>query len=564
MSLPINLILNDVFKCLTVSNKLVVIAEPGAGKTTGLPLALMSQPWLGGKKILVLQPRRLSAQTAAERMAASLGERVGQSVGYRTGTKSECKASTIIEVVTEGVYLRMLQSDPSMEGWGAVLFDEFHERNANSDLSLALTLESVALFYQPSTSPKIVVMSATMAEEPISALLDGCQVIKSKGRQFPVTVSYHPPPARSGYVQRMESIAAVVIQAMADYSGDILVFVAGVGEISWLQTLLKGVDAQVLPLHASLASEQQRKAIQRSEQRKIIVSTNIAETGVTIDGVEVVVDSGLEKQAVFDLNTSMTRLEQVAVSRASADQRKGRAGRTAAGHCIRCWSQEKTLLASRPAELMRIDCAAAMLELAAWGDSNFSAYQWLTLPSEAAIAVAQQSLLSLKAIDEDYSVTKLGQRMTGYGVEPSIAVMLDYAMATGDDESAQQALTLSALFSEADIFDHQAGIDGNLLARLDVIAYGAGNMMIHHNRLARVKHLAKQLARKIGVNWHYSNVDHGLVARLLLQAWPGRLAKKTRWRQRRILISERPGRQPGRRCAKRMGVRHRDHEQSWG
>lgn len=213
---------------------------------------------------------------------------------------------------------------------------------------------------------------------------------------------------------------------------------------------------------------------------------------------------------------------------------------------------------------MRIDCAAAMLELAAWGDSNFSAYQWLTLPSEAAIAVAQQSLLSLKAIDEDYSVTKLGQRMTGYGVEPSIAVMLDYAMATGDDESAQQALTLSALFSEADIFDHQAGIDGNLLARLEVVAYGAGNMMIHHNRLARVKHLAKQLARKIGVNWHYSSVDHGLVARLLLQAWPGRLAKKTRWRQRRILISERPGRQPGRRCAKRLGVRHRDHEQSWG
>ncbi|CAH0990153.1 ATP-dependent RNA helicase HrpB [Sinobacterium norvegicum] len=526
MSLPIKAILPEVFESLLVSNKLVVIAEPGAGKTTGLPLALLTQPWLGDKKILVIQPRRLSAQTAAERMAQSLGESVGHTVGYRTGTKSQCRSSTVIEVVTEGVYIRMLQSDPSMEGWGAVLFDEFHERNANSDLSLALTLEAVSLFYEDKTSPKLIVMSATMEAEPITELVGGCEVIRSKGRQFPVSVRYMPSPSRASYFQRMEFMAEVVVQALADYSGDVLVFVAGVGEISWLLNALSSVDADVYPLHASLAIEQQRRAIDPSARRKVIIATNIAETGVTIDGVEVVVDSGFEKVAEFDLNTSMTRLEQVAISRASADQRKGRAGRTAAGYCIRCWSQEKTLLAARPAELMRIDCSSTMLELAAWGDSDFSAYRWLQQPSSAAVAVAEHSLLSIGAIDGETAVTALGERITRYGVEPRIAVMLDYAQRQDGGEVVQQALTLCAILSEADIIDQQQAGSGSLLARLEVVAFGAGPLKIHHNRLARVKHLAKQLARKVGVTWQYTHVEPAIIAELLLQAWPGRLARQ--------------------------------------
>ncbi len=527
MILPIEAVLPEILDILADDDKLVLVAEPGAGKTTVLPLRLMVTEWAAKGKIIVIQPRRLSAQTAAMRMAESLGESVGGRVGYRTGVKSQCHCDALIEVVTEGVYLRMLQTDPSMEGWSAVLFDEFHQRSVNSDLALALTLNSLELFVEPRQGPKIIVMSATIDHSAVAHMLDDCAVVRSKGRSFPITTEYHPVKAHADRYGVMTHIKQVICLAAAATDGDVLVFLPGVYEITFIADLLRGQSFDVFALHAGVSAADQLRAINPGRRQKIVLSTNIAETGITVDGVTAVVDSGQHRQVRYEVNTSMSELVTQSVSKASADQRSGRAGRTAPGTSYRCWSRDKVLQPSDTAALLRSDLASLLLELAVWGDTDVAAYRWMDSPPLKSIAAATDQLLAIAAIDGEASpqATPLGEQMSRLGVEPRVAAMLIYSQQCGSKAAVATAIAIAAIVSEADfISGGNDSTSANLMLRLEALSRGAQS--VHRGRLARVKQVAARLAAKLACSWRADAIDSDVVSDLLLAAWPDRVAKK--------------------------------------
>lgn len=455
--LPIREVLDQVKQHLGEGHELVLQAPPGAGKTTVVPLALLDEPWLAGRKILVLEPRRMAARAAAGRMAQLLGESIGETVGYRIRLDTCVGEHTRIEVITEGILTRQLQSDPGLEDVALVVFDEFHERNLDSDLCLALILQGRQLFRE-GPPLKLLVMSATLDGEAVSALLGNAPLVTSRGRQFPVT-TYHG----QAYQLRdpvVPPVVRAVMKALASHDGSILVFLPGqreiiqaVRELSGMPQTQGGKQLVIAPLYGSLSPERQQLAIEPPlpGQRKVVLSTNIAETSLTIEGVEVVVDSGLVREAVFDSATGMTRLVTRRISKASARQREGRAGRLGPGHCYRLWSEEQdTRLQPQAApELLQADLAPLALQLLAWGVDQPAELAWLDLPPESTFRQGLDVLETCGAVYRNregrHQLTPQGVRMAQMPLHPRLAHML---LVGCDINARETACLVAAILSE--------------------------------------------------------------------------------------------------------------------
>ncbi|WP_202113487.1 helicase-related protein, partial [Paenibacillus sp. MMS18-CY102] len=466
--LPIDEAIPDLKRSLAARPNAVLVAPPGAGKTTRVPLALLEEEWLGDRKIVMLEPRRLAARSAATHMAALLGEKAGETVGYRVRLDTKVGPTTRIEVVTEGVLTRMLQADQALEDVGAILFDEFHERHLQGDLGLALSLQSQSLLRE---DLRILVMSATLEAVPVARLLGDAPVIESQGRAFPVETFYaennlgltsagtwlgigmgtgRPVAGSWGNANREDTlesrVARTVAAALGRHAGDLLVFLPGMREMRRVESLLlqQGIGqvngVEIALLHGSMPLEEQGRAIAPCEEgkRKIVLATSIAESSLTVEGVRVVIDSGLMRVPRFSPRTGMSRLETVPVSAPSADQRRGRAGRVAPGVCYRLWTeQEQLLLAPRSTpELLEADLAPLALELAAWGVQTPSELAWLDEPPTGAYASACALLQQLGALDAGLRLTPAGQRMAALGAPPRLARMLLAAAAHGPAAAA--------------------------------------------------------------------------------------------------------------------------------
>ena len=426
--LPITKILPQLLATLQTNANVVLSASPGAGKTTRVPLALLEIITPPQGRIIMLEPRRIAAASAARYMAQSLGEQVGQTVGYTIRFESKVSASTRIEVVTEGILTRRIQNDPELSGVACVIFDEFHERSIHGDLGLALCLETQAIL-RPDL--KLLVMSATLDCKPIARLLGNAPVVISEGRQFPVTVRYRADDLRQPLSRRM---AVAIKTALTEETGDLLAFLPGTGEIRAVERELAGLSSALLcPLYGDLPFEQQQQAIKPGPQRRVVLATNIAETSLTIEGVRIVVDSGLTRRLQLDPATGLERLVTVRAAKASADQRTGRAGRTAAGVCYRLYSQQtyQAMTPFNPPELLTADLAPLLLELAAWGVRDSVALAWLDQPPVQHLAAAQELLQLLGALDLAGGITQLGRRMVQLPLHPRLARLLLAAQEQG-------------------------------------------------------------------------------------------------------------------------------------
>lgn len=442
-SFPIAGLLPAVLSSLAAHPRLVLEAPPGAGKTTQVPLALLDASWLAGRKIVMLEPRRVAARAAAGFMAKQLGEATGETVGYRIRFENRVSPKTRIEVVTEGILTRMLQDDPMLEDVGALLFDEFHERHLAGDLGLALALDVQAGLRE---DLRIVAMSATLDGERLAQFLDAPR-LSSEGRGFPVRIAHFP--ARRD--EAMEHQAKRAIEhALAQHPGDVLTFLPGQREIGRLQALLAQTpdDAaiEVLALHGDLPVEQQSRVLQPSTdgRRRVVLATNVAESSVTLPGVRVVIDSGLAREPRYDPNSGFSRLDVVAIPQSSADQRAGRAGRVAEGWAYRLWPESQRLEPQRRPEIAQVELAALALELAAWGSD---ALRFVDPPPPGAIAAARDLLQRLGALDPQNTITALGRKMLALGTHPRFAAML--LSADGDGETAL-ACDLAALIEARD------------------------------------------------------------------------------------------------------------------
>jgi len=468
--LPIDKLLPDLRGALSDHDCAVLQAEPGAGKTTRVPLALLDEPWLADQRIVMLEPRRLAASNAARYMAGCLGEQVGGTVGYSIRFERHVSRRTRIEVVTEGILARRLQSDPYLQGVGLVIFDEFHERNLDSDLALALCRD-VQLGLRDDL--KLLVMSATLDGAPIARLLGDAPLLSSSGRSFPVTISYldKPPVGRIA-----EVTAAAVIRAWPATKGDLLVFLPGVGDIQRCRELLAGHSAMnealLCPLYADLPFVKQERALTPAAQRKVVLATNIAETSLTIEGVQVVIDSGYMRQSRFDSGSGLQHLQTVRISAANAVQRAGRAGRLGPGECRRLWTEGEQggLLPFAPPEIRSADLAPLALELARWGLADPQQLAWLDLPPATAMAQGRQLLQLLGALDERESITPYGEGMAALPAHPRLAALLLTAKAR---QQLALACDLVALLSERDPLRQQRRAahrsDCDLLERLEVL-----------------------------------------------------------------------------------------------
>lgn len=522
---PITPLLPDIRASLAATPRLVLEAPPGAGKTTQVPLALLEAPWLGGGKIVLLEPRRIAARAAAQFMARQLGEDVGQTVGYRIRFESKVGAGTRIEVVTEGILTRLIQDDPELAGIGAILFDEFHERHLAGDLGAALALDVQATL-RPEL--RLVVMSATLDGERIAHWLDAPR-ISSPGRSFPVRIE-HPPARTQESVEH--HLARVARQALAENDGDVLAFLPGRREIARVQVVLEETlsrrereeNLEVVPLHGELSLAEQQWALSPAEPgtRRIVLATNVAESSVTLPGIRAVIDAGLAREPRFDPNSGFTRLGTVAISQASADQRAGRAGRVAEGAAYRLWPQSKRLDPARTAEIAQAELSGLALELAAWGSD---ALPWLDAPPAGALAQARELLAQLGALDRDGRIAALGRRMLALGATPRLGAA---ALRAPENLLALVADLLALMEARSPLRGEQGRSDD---FRLRLAALHAWRDRRSHGAdagaLAAIEQASKGWRRRLDVRSAASGTpDSHAVGDLLLHAFPDRIARR--------------------------------------
>ena len=523
---PIDSILPAIKDALTRRSNLVLSAPPGAGKTTRVPPALLSSSWVSAPgRIILLQPRRLAARAAAQRMAELMGEAVGETVGYRVRLDRRVGPKTRIESVTTGLFLRQLQGDPELKGVAAILFDEFHERSLDGDLALALALES-----QASLRPdlRLVVMSATLDQDRIATLLPDALTLASEGRAFPVETRHLGDPS-ARFNERIEDrITKAVLQAIAEEPGDALVFLPGLAEIRRVQAALEDrlPEVAILPLHGDLPIAEQDRALAPDAQgrRKVVLATSIAETSLTIDGIRLVIDSGQKRLPQFDPTTGMTRLSTTRVSLAAAQQRRGRAGRTAPGICYRLWSEasERAFATYDPPEILSADLAPFALELGAWGTTDPAQLALLDPPPEAPLAQARDLLHRLGALDPQHRATRHGRAMAEFGTHPRLAHMMLTAKEQG---RGSLACDLAALLSERDLVKGRSD-DADLRHRLDLLhGQGAVGHGAERGARERIRRSAEAWRKQLGIplDRDPARAETGAVVAL---AYPDRLAQR--------------------------------------
>ncbi|MCC4295121.1 ATP-dependent helicase HrpB [Brevundimonas aurantiaca] len=508
--LPIHAVLDPLKSVLANGNTAILAAPPGAGKTTVVPLALLDQAWLGDGRVLVLEPRRIAARAAADRMAATLGQEAGGTVGYRTRLQSRIGPKTRIEVITEGVFTRMILDDPGLEGVGAVLFDEFHERSLDADLGLALARETQGALRE---DLRLLVMSATLDVAGVSRLLEGAPVIEAEGRAYPVETRYL---GRNPTERFEEAMARACLTALGEETGSVLAFLPGQGEIHRVARLiserLRLPNVDVVPLYGGLDRAEQDRAIEPAApgRRKLVLATSVAETSLTIDGVRVVVDGGLSRVPRFEPSSGLTRLATVRVSRSSAEQRRGRAGRTEPGVCYRLWDEEQTrgLVPHQRPEIQEADLTGLALDLARWGARSVEGLALLDPPPAGALAEARKVLTRLGALDAEGGLTEHGRRLTRIPLSPRLAHMV--AVASNADD-AMAGARIAAVLSEPGL----GGSNVDLHDRL------VGLARDRSPRARDALKLAERWARAAG-GGAGGSVDEGL---LLAEAFPERIAR---------------------------------------
>ncbi|MFA6138073.1 MAG: ATP-dependent helicase HrpB [Sulfurimonas sp.] len=528
-NLPINEVLEDLKNTFKTHSTLILQAPPGAGKSTVVPISLLNEPWLENKIIIMLEPRRVAARMVATQMAKLLGEEVGQSVGYQVKMDSCFSDKTKILVVTEAILVRKLQANQTLDNVAMVIFDEFHERSIHTDLSLALSLQVQELLRD---DLKILIMSATLNSEEISNMLGDVPVVTSKGKTYEVENIYLAMKSSQPDFKSINStLLSTTLKAVKEDNGDILIFLAGVKEIKNLHTSLLNSplsqDILILPLYSALSKKEQDRAIQKSQKRKIILSTNIAQTSLTIEGVKVVIDSGLEKQSRYNYANGMDHLELAFISKDSAIQRAGRAGRLSHGKCYRLWHAHKILQQSTKPEILRTDLSALILDLALWGVDDFSELKWLDIPQAKIIEETKEVLKELSMLDVAFKITDFGKDALSLGVHPRFAYML---LKANDLGFAYEACLLASLLGEKDIFSNSQR-DSDIYSRFIhlyekdfdtayINTHRAKEVLTQadffYNKLKSIKIVAKKK----------SEINQEMLSVLLLFAYPDRLAKQ--------------------------------------
>ena len=542
--LPIDDILEDLKTTLNKNKRVILQAPPGAGKSTRVPLALLYEPYLQDKLIILLEPRRVAARMVALQMANLLGEKLGQSIGYQVKMESAQSAQTKVLVVTEAILVRMLQADETLQRVGMVIFDEFHERSIHSDLSLALTFQVQELLRE---DLKLLVMSATLNTKELSELLDNAPIICSQGRSYDVDIHYldvkTPAPTPKTLHKELEK---AILHALKYDEGDILVFLHAAKEIRKLQTaLVKKLSLnvyEVLALYSSLSKSEQDRALQKSTKRKIILATNIAQTSLTIEGVRVVIDSGYEKLLHFHSTNAMDHLDTSFISADAATQRAGRAGRLSDGKCYRLWHQHKVLSLSTKPEILRSDLSSLLLDLALWGVSDLDELSWLDTPKEEIVQETREVLYKLEMLDSRYKITSFGRDAIKLGTHPRFAYMILKANEIG---YAYEATLLCAMLSEKDIFNN-AQYESNLLSRFTHLLEKDLNSHYINTYLAKevlkqseYMYLKLKKIKKILKKQEPYNSE--MMAVLLLLAYPDRLAKQRAKNDNRYKLSNSKG-----------------------
>ncbi len=514
--LPIGEVIPEIREKLTQNNTLIVGAPPGAGKSTLLPLALLNEPWLVGQKILMLEPRRLAARSIAHRMADMLSEEVGKTVGYRIRFEQRVSKNTRIEVLTEGILTRMLQSDNALEGVGLVIFDEFHERSLFADVALALSRESQQVLRE---DLRIMLMSATLNVPGLKNLLKA-EVVESKGRQYPVQV-FHTEG--NDVMMIAELTARTVLKAVREQPGDTLVFLPGEGEIKRCEEILRKElrDFSIHPLYGQLPYNKQHAAIMpnRNGKRKVVLATSIAETSLTIEGIHIVLDSGFGRVSKFDPNSGLSRLETIQISKDSADQRAGRAGRLGPGVCYRMWTMatEQRLTKHRTPEILEADLASLVLDMAQWGIDDIRKMAWLNPPPKGMLKQAEDVLHQIEALD-DGKITKHGKQIHQLPCHPRIAHMLLMAQ---EMDLLPLATDLAALLEERDPLPREAGIDINL--RIEALRDQRDQNRMA-KKMSRIDKVAASYRKIFKIDDDNDPIDPYDTGVLLVHAFPERIA----------------------------------------
>lgn len=524
---PITELLPELKNTLEKKQVVILQAPPGAGKSTILPLELLNEKWLEGKKIIMLEPRRLATRSVATRMATLLEEDIATTIGYRIRFENRIGKQTRIEVVTEGILTRMLQNDNALENVGLIIFDEFHERSLNADLALALCLQAQQIL-RPDL--RLLIMSATLDGAKLSELLNNAPILTSEGRQFPVNLIYTGRDEKE-YIQL--SIARIIKRALREQKGDLLVFLPGAGEIQRTQELLEDEPVAVLPLYGDLNFQKQQEAIMpdKNGRRKVVLATSIAETSLTIEGITTVIDCGLARVPRFDPKSGLTKLETVKITKDAADQRAGRAGRLGPGCCYRLWTegQQLHLNAHRKPEILEADLAPMMLELSEWGIQTITELFWLNPPPAGNVSQAKELLVQLGAIHNNH-ITPRGKEMLQMPTHPRIAHLLIESKHSTSEQAANSeaalASDIAALLEERDPLPKEAGTD--LTLRLEMLRKWRKGEYVNADKrvLERIERLALSWRKLLKCETTNELPDPYLVGKLIAAAYPERIAKK--------------------------------------